>query len=68
MTFSGVGAVPGAALVCFGGVGSPERPAAELGREDAGVGGAVAGEGFAPLPFLGALTFPRLKRLNGGLS
>ena len=64
MTCSGAGAVPGAAVVCFGGVGSPERPAAELGREEAGVSGAVAGEGFAPLPLPGALTFPGLKRLN----
>ena len=67
MTVSGAGAVPGAAVVCFGGVGPPERPALELGREDAGVRGAVAGEGFAPLPFPGALIFARLKRLEGKL-
>ena len=67
MTVSGAGAVPGAAVVCFGGVGPPERPALELGREDAGVRGAVAGEGFAPLPFPGALFFVRLKRLEGKL-
>ena len=67
MTFSGVGAVSGAGVVCFGGVGSPERPAAELGREDAGVRGAVAGDGFAPLPLPGALAFARLKRLEGKL-
>ena len=31
MTFSGVGAVPGAVVVCSGGDGSPEPPGAELG-------------------------------------
>ena len=62
ITFSGSGAVPGAAFVCFGGVGLPERPAAELGHEDAGVRGAVAGDGFAPRPLPGALAFARLKR------
>ena len=65
MTSSGAGAVPGAVVVCFGGVGSPERPGVELGREDAGVRGAVAGEGFAPLPLPGAPIFGRLKRLKG---
>ena len=67
ITFSDVGAVPGAAVVCLGGVGSPERPATELGCEDAGVRGAVAGDGFAPLPLPGALAFGRLKRLKGKL-
>ena len=60
-----MGVVPGAVVVCFGGVGSPEPPGAELGREDAGVRGAVAGEGFAPLPLPGALAFGRLERLKG---
>ena len=64
MTFSGAGAVPGAVFDCFGGVGSPERPAAEQGREDAGVRGAVAGDGFAPRPLPGALAFVRLKRIE----
>ena len=67
MTFSGVGAVPGAVVVCFGGDGSPERPGAELGCEDAGVSGAVAGEGFAPLPLPGALILGRLKGLKGNV-
>ena len=69
MTSSGAGAVPGAVGVCFAGVGSPERPGVELGREDAGVKGAVAGEGFAfaPLPLPGAPIFGLLKRLKGKL-
>ena len=65
MTCSGMGAVPGAVVVCFGGVGSPERPGTELGREDTGVRGVVADKGFAPLPLPGALAFGRLKRLKG---
>ena len=67
MICSGAEVVPGAVVVRLGGVGSPEPPGAELGREDAGVKGAVAGEGLAPLPLPGALAFDRLKRLNGKL-
>ena len=65
ITFSGVGVVPGAADVSFGGDGPPEPPTVELGHEDAGVRGAVAGEGFAPMPLPGAPIFDRLKRLKG---
>ena len=42
-------------------LGPPDPPGAESGREDAGVCGATAGEGLAPLPFPGALIFTRLK-------
>lgn len=41
----------------------PDPPGAELGREVAGVLGAAAGEGLVALPFLMALTFPRLENL-----
>ena len=60
-----MGVVPGGEVSCFCGVyGSPEPAAVELGREDAGVGGAAAGEGLAPLPLPGAAIFGRLKRLK----
>ena len=65
ITFSGVGVVPGAEVFCFCGLsGSPEPAAAELGREEAGVEGAAAGEGLAPFPLPGAPIFGRLKRLK----
>ena len=66
ITFSGMGVVLGAEVFCSCGESGPPEPAvAELGREDAGVEGAAAGEGLAPLPLPGAAIFGRLKGLKG---